>query len=121
MPPMASAIFRCVGAYEVRFVAKRLKVEQPLPLARALIHFLQGNDIGVQFPDDVGDALWIEAAVCADALVDVVGCDRDAAGVSVQVDMPWRTLPECCGERTRQRWRLIEHAGPVSVKGFRCK
>lgn len=55
VPPMASKVVRRVRSDEVRFLSKRLKVEQTLPLAGALIDLLQGNDVGVDLPDNFRD------------------------------------------------------------------
>ena len=46
-------------------------------------HFLQGDDVGVDAADDLGDAGWIGAAVKAAAAVDVVGGDPERSPVGI--------------------------------------
>src|SRR6476620_3341578 len=48
-------------------------------------HFLQRDDVRVQFTNDVRDALWLELTVATDADVYVVGSDFDAARGSAGV------------------------------------
>ena len=82
------AMGRGIGALdgnrdEAGLVLQPGEVEQAVAGAEALVGLLQGDDIGRDLADDLRDPAGIEAAVDADAFMDIVGGDQRAAGATV--------------------------------------
>ena len=78
---MAFAVSGHRHRHQARLQFEALKIEKPGTVAKAVVGFLQGDDIGTDFADDARGAFGIEFAVGADAFVDVVGGDHHLGAV----------------------------------------
>ena len=66
----------------------------------AVVDLLEERDVGFVVEDDFRDAVRIVPAVrAADALVDVVGGDRGAGGVGIELDRARRFLAQSRDDR----------------------
>ena len=77
VPAMPVRLLRGRDERQAGLLFERLEVEQALAAAETLVGLLDGDHVGVHLGDDGGDPRRLEAAVGADAFVDVVGGDDE--------------------------------------------
>src|SRR5690606_7325351 len=61
---------------KARLPLQPVEVKQAAPLSEPRVGLLEGEDIGSDFLNNLLDAVGVEPAVHAHALVDVVGCNE---------------------------------------------
>ncbi len=89
VPAMAVRLLGGRDERQAGLFFERLEVEQAVAAAETLVGLLDGDHVGVHLGDDGGDPRRLEAAVRADAFVDVVGGD-DQLVVAIGLDAPCR-------------------------------
>ena len=113
--------------HEPGLVPQLREVEQAMARAEALVGLLQRDDVRSDLSDDLGDAGGVEAAVDADAFVDVVGGDQRPAAPIIGPGMggagPILALAQGGDDAGRQALALLLHrsagscSGPVRMHG----
>jgi len=75
VPPQTDIVHRQRHHVKIRRSCDQIIGNSCRAVSQAHVHLLQGNDIGVQFVDDINNAARIATTVKAACLANVIACD----------------------------------------------
>ena len=120
VPSMVLGVLLHMNRRQVGGVFEGGQINKATPISHPPVGLLQGNQIGVDLADDLGDPTRVEDPVGPNAFVDIVGSDRGAGGIVMELDMLRRLFAKSIDKRSRKRRRAGVHGSPSMEEGDFC-